>query len=149
MMQYRKATAGDIPVLVDLRKKQLLDEGIEPVRRIDAALTGFFRKRLSDGSLIQWVAEDHGAIVATGAVIFYEFPPTYTNESGKKAHFANMYTAPDYRGRGIATNMLNRLAAETKAAGITKVWMGASKMGRPVYEKFGFRDIITWMEMDL
>ncbi|WP_083402272.1 GNAT family N-acetyltransferase [Bacillus sp. MUM 116] len=147
-MKYRKANLDDLYKLIDLRKKQLVDEGIEPNIDIDTELNDFFINKLSDGSLIQWLVEDNEEIIAGGAVIFYEFPPTYTNKSGKKAYITNMYTKENYRGQGIATNLLTKLVDETKNAGITKIWLGASKLGRPVYKKFGFKETDEWLELN-
>lgn len=149
MLNYRKATIDDIDTLILLRKKQLVDEGIEPTLDIDMELKYFFNKTMSDGSLIQWVVEDQEEMIATGAVIFYEFPPSYTNKSGKKAYITNMYTKENYRGQGIATKLLNKLVGEAKAAGIKDLWLGASKLGRPVYKKFGFRETDEWLELNL
>lgn len=147
-MNYRKATTNDIDELVDLRKKQLVDEGIEPSIDIDTELFTFFQNKLSDGSLIQWLVENQDEIIACGAVIFYDFPPSYTNKSGKKAYISNMYTKEKYRGQGIATKLLSKLVEEAKNEGITKIWLGASKMGRPVYKKFGFKETDEWLELN-
>ncbi|EFU41155.1 acetyltransferase [Paenibacillus vortex V453] len=102
-MNYRKASMDEIHQLIELRKKQLIDEGIEPYQNIDAELLSFFNHKMSDGSLIEWIVEDNEEIIATGAVMFYDFPPSYSNKSGKKAYITNMYTREDYRGQGIAT----------------------------------------------
>ncbi|WP_010650569.1 GNAT family N-acetyltransferase [Oceanobacillus massiliensis] len=148
-MNYRKASIEDIDNLIGLRKIQLADEGIEPSLDIDKELYFFFKDKLDDGSLIQWVVEDNNKMIATGAVIIYEFPPSYTNPSGKKAYITNMYTREDYRGQGIATSLLAKLVDETKNADVTKLWLGASKLGRPVYKKFGFKETDEWLELDL
>ncbi|MEH7306799.1 GNAT family N-acetyltransferase [Neobacillus drentensis] len=147
MLIYRKATINDIDQLIDLRKKQLVDEGIEPNIDIDTELYVFFKNKLSDGSLIQLLVENNDEIIACGAVIFYEFPPSYTNKSGKKAYIANMYTKENYRGQGIATNLLTKLVDEAKTSAISRIWLGASKMGRPVYKKFGFKETDEWLEL--
>ncbi|WP_176585791.1 GNAT family N-acetyltransferase [Priestia megaterium] len=148
-MKFRKATVNEIDQLIYLRKKQLVDEGIEPNQEIDTELKEFFTNKMSDGSLVEWVVEDNDKIIATGAIIFYEFPPTYTNKSGKKAYITNMYTKESYRGQGIATKLLTKLVAEAKTAGIIKIWLGASKLGRPVYKKFGFNETDEWLELDI
>lgn len=148
MLKYRKAIIDDIVKLIDLRKRQLVDEGIEPNIDIDRELNLFFHNKLSDGSLIQWLAEDNEEIIATGAIIFYEFPPTYTNKSGKKAYITNMFTKENYRGQGIATKLLTKLVDEAKDSGISKIWLGASKLGRPVYKKFGFVETDEWLELN-
>lgn len=141
MIDYRKATLEDIPTMIALRKRQLLDEGQNPETDIDQELDHFFRKRLLDGSLIQYFGTDDGETIASGAVIFYDFPPSYTNPKGQWAYFGNMYTVPPYRGQGIAKAILHLLAEEVKLAGVEKIWLATSEMGRPVYKKFGFEEI--------
>jgi GNAT superfamily N-acetyltransferase len=148
-VKFRKATVNEINQLIYLRKKQLVDEGIEPNQEIDTELKEFFTNKMNDGSLVEWIVEDNDEIIATGAIICYEFPPTYTNKSGKKAYITNMYTKESYRGQGIATKLLTKLVAEAKTAGIIKIWLGASKLGRPVYEKFGFKETDEWLELDI
>ncbi|AXI09895.1 GNAT family N-acetyltransferase [Oceanobacillus zhaokaii] len=148
-MKYRKANINDIDKLIDLRKRQLVDEGIEPNIDINSELNVFFHNKLSDGSLIQLIVEDNEDIIACGAIIYYEFPPTYTNKSGKKAYITNMFTKEDYRGQGIATKLLTKLVDEAKDSGISKIWLGASKLGRPVYKKFGFVETEEWLELNI
>ncbi|TSB47737.1 GNAT family N-acetyltransferase [Alkalicoccobacillus porphyridii] len=148
-MNIRKATEADIDSLVALRKIQLVDEGISPDKDIDTELYEFFTNKLKDNSLIQLVVEDQDKMIACGAIMIYDFPPSYTNQTGKKAYITNMYTADSYRGKGIASKLLNMLIDETKQQGISKMWLGASQLGRPIYQKFGFKDSDEWMELDL
>ena len=148
-MKYRLGTKDDIETMCVLRKRQLADEGLAPDVDIDAELSEFFEKKLRNGEMVEWLLEEKGEIIATGAIVFYEFPPSYSNKSGVKGYITNMYTKPEFRGRGIATSMLARLAEEAKKRGVRKLWLGASKMGRPVYEKFGFMEAGGWLVMDL
>ncbi len=137
-MEYRKASMKDIPSLCQIRKQQLMDEGIEPNIEIDSELKKYFSVKLQDGSLVEWLIEVDGTIIATAAIAFMDFPPTYTNKSGIKGYITNMYRAPAYRGQGLATSLLKKLVQEAKNRKVHKLWLGASKLGRPVYRKFGF-----------
>ena len=83
-MHYRKATIEDIPELARIRKIQLHDEGPQPEETMDEELEAYFSEKMADGSLIQWVAEDDNRIIGTGAIIFMDFPPSFTNKSGKR-----------------------------------------------------------------
>lgn len=148
-MEFRKAHLDDLQHLIELRKQQQVAQGIEPKTDIDADLEKFFQKKLKEGSMVQWLAEDEGEIVACGAVIFYEFPPSYVNKSGKKAYITNVYTKEEYRGQGIAKELMGKLVDEVKKAGISNIWLGASEMGKPLYEKFGFQEVDEWMELHL
>ena len=148
-MEYRLAVEEDIDELCRIRKQQLIDEEISPSVDIDDELHRYFKDRLADGSLVEWLLTDNGTIVATGAIVFMQFPPTYTNRSGVKGYITNMYTADEYRGKGIATAMLHKLMDEARKRSVHKIWLGASKLGRPVYKKFGFVESGEWMEFDL
>jgi GNAT superfamily N-acetyltransferase len=149
MLNFRKANLDDINKLIDLRKKQLVDEGIEPNTDIDTELNNFFKNKLIEGTLVQILVEDNEAIIACGAIIIYNFPPSYSNKSGKKGYVTNMFTREDYRGQGIATTLLTKLVEEAKELGVCNLWLGASKLGRPVYKKFGFKESDGWLEYNI
>ncbi len=148
-MIYRIAAIDEIDMLVELRKQQLVDEGISADKDIDKELHCFFMNKMNARTLVEWVAEDNDVIIATAAIVFYEFPPTYTNKSGIKGYITNMYTLPAYRGRGIASLLLDELVSEAKERKVEKLWLGASEMGRPVYLKYGFKETNEWLELNL
>jgi hypothetical protein len=43
---------------------------------------------------------------------------------------------------------LAKLVDEAKSLGISKIWLGASKLGRPVYGKSGFKETDEWLELN-
>ena len=51
-----------------------------------------------------------------------------------------MYTAPEWRGRGIARMIVEELMSAARAAGARFVSLRASDQGRPIYEKAGFAE---------
>lgn len=148
-MNYRKAVDKDISQLVDLRKKQLIDEGLVPINNIDIELHQYFKLSLIEGSLISWIAEENEIIIATSGICFYQLPPSYSNPSGKSAYITNMYTKKEYRGKGIASDLLKLVIDEAKNQGYKIVRLHASKQGKPIYKKFGFTDLEDFMVMNL
>ena len=132
-----------------IRKQQLIDEGINPESNIDQELFTFFEKKMSDGSLVEWLLEENEKIVATAAILFMEFPPTFTNPSGVKGYITNMFTHPDYRGKGIASAMLGKLTDEARKRGVKHIWLLSSNPGKPVYGHFGFIQTDKYMELNL
>lgn len=145
----RLAIPDDRAELVRLRKIQLIDEGIEPSIDIDAELNAFFRDMLGNGTLIEWLVLDGNEIIATAAIMWVRFPPSYTNPDGRRGYITNMYTHPAYRKRGIASFLLTKLVQEARSAGVMKLWLGASTLGRPVYQRFGFADRREWLDLDV
>lgn len=148
-IEFREATVEDVPALCALRKAQLIDEGIESSMDIDRELDAFFRDFLRAKDLFEVLGVYEGKVVATAAVIFYRYPPTYTNQSGKIGYVTNMYTDPAFRGQGVATRMLGLLEAEAARRGVSVLRLGASKLGRPMYEKNGYRQDGEWMSKRL
>jgi len=148
-MQYRPARAEEIEQLAQLCKQQLMDEGQQPNCNIDRELHAFFAQGMQDGTLVEWVAEENGALVATAAIIFYPFPPSFTNPGGIRGYLTNVYTSPAFRGRGIAGDLLRQLMAEAEKRGVPALMLSASAMGRPVYEKLGFIRDESWMNLRL
>ncbi len=89
-------------------------------------------------SFIAWVAEAEGKIVSSSGLIFFQKPPSENNLSGLEAYILNMYTLPPWRGQGIATRLLHELMQFIKQTRAHRIWMYATKDGKPIYEKAGF-----------
>ena len=145
-MIFRTVTIEDIREISELRKKQIQDEGQKPTIDIDEDLYRYFEKYMRSGELIEWIAEDEGKIIATTAIVFMDFPPSFTNKTGRTGYVANVYTADEYRGRGIAGQLLDKVEEEAKKRGITKLLLHASELGRKAYIKSGYEDVDIEME---
>lgn len=149
-LRFRRATLDDIETLSEIRKNQLQDEGQEPLSDIDHELYHFFREKMEKEDLVEWLAEDQsGEIVATSAILLMDFPPAFNNPSGKKGYITNMYTADEYRGQGIAGKLLQKVEAEAKERGVTKLFLHASEMGRRAYIKSDYLETSEMMIKDL
>jgi ribosomal protein S18 acetylase RimI-like enzyme len=150
-MNKRKANVNDIPTLVELRKKQLIDEGekLSADSGYNQQLTDYFTSSISDETFISWVIEDGGEIVATSGLCFYSLPPSFSNPSGRNAYITNMYTKPEYRRRGIAAELLDMVIAEAKERDYTVARLHTSEYGRSIYQKAGFKYSEDYMAMRL
>ena len=148
-MNYRLSIKEDIPLLIELRKRQLIDEGQNPDVNMDQELVKFFNNHFADNTLVEWVAEEDGKIVGTAAILLFEFPPAFTNPSGIKGYITNMYTAPEYRGQGLASELLKKVLDEARSRSVKNILLVASDMGKPVYKKVGFEEAGDWMKMNI
>ena len=124
MITYKEASQNQNKELCEIRKQQLIDEGIEPSIDIDQDLERFFEDCFQNHNLYEILAHDHDKIIATEAVCFYDYPPTYTNQTGRIAYITNMYTSPHYRKQGIATKILRELE-EAKRRNVKIMRLGA------------------------
>ena len=137
-IKYRKAVQEDIPEPVELRIKQLVDEGYPEIRDIRNELGEYFLSSLGNDSLICWVGVVEGNIIATSGLCFYQLPCSFSNPTGKNAYITNMYTSNEYRNQGIASFLVDKLLTEAKSRGYPAVKLHASSDGKAVYERVGF-----------
>lgn len=137
-VKYRKASEKDIPELIELRIKQLIDEGYPEITDIRKPLNEYFNVSLSNGALSCWVGVVQGQIIATAGLCFYQLPCSFSNPTGKNAYITNMYTRDEYRNRGIASFLVDKLLTEAKSLGYLAVKLHASSLGKGVYKRAGF-----------
>ena len=76
-MNYRKADIKDVNQLVELRKKQLIDEGCYSDNNIDDELEKYFSSSIINENLIVWIATEDEDIIGTCGVCFFQYPPTF------------------------------------------------------------------------
>jgi len=137
---FRIATADDIPMICRFRITQLARGGAVKVEGIDDELIRFYNECFEQGSILQIFAYENERPIATGAVLFYSYPPSHVNKTGRIAYISNMFTEPEYRNRGIATKILSMLEDEARKRGIKTAKLGATAMGKSVYEHAGYRE---------
>ncbi len=147
-MEYRKATEKDIDLISEIRRVQLIHEKAHEEVEIRVELRTFFEHAFAENRIVQILAEDNGTVAATGAVIFYDYPPSFSNPSGKVAYIANMFTALDHRRQGLACRIMDLLVDEARKAGAGEVRLLASEPGRPVYETYGFTAEDGWYVLE-
>lgn len=143
-MEYRKATREDIELISEIRRIQLIHEKAHEETGIKEELYKFFEDVFEADRIVQILAMDKENVAATGAILFYDYPPGFDNPTGKTAYIANMFTAPRYRRRGLAVTILDMLFEESKKRGVHVVRLLASEPGKPVYEKYGLKKEDGW-----
>jgi GNAT superfamily N-acetyltransferase len=83
--------------------------------------------------------ERDGAIVYLGRADGRPVVSGFSVRTGDTLGIFTIATEPDARGRGFGAAMTSRLIADGAAAGCTVAALQASSMGRPIYERIGFR----------
>ena len=150
MITYRKAVLSDAEKLAEIRSyflKEMKNETSDEDRIIfEQATLEYFRKALCDNTFISWIALDDKVIIATSGLSFSVVPPFPDVLDGKVAYVMNMYTFPNYRNRGIGTELFKKIVDEAKQLGYKKITLNASNMGKPLYEKYGFKDVHNGMD---
>ena len=145
MITYRKAVLSDEKKLAEIRSvflKEINNVSSEEEKIIvEQASLEYFRKALCDDTFISWIALNDTEIIATSGLSFSVIPPFFPVSDGKIAYIMNMFTFPMCRNQGVGTELFKRIVHEAKQLGYKKITLNATDMGRPLYEKYGFKDV--------
>ncbi len=137
-INYRKLTEKDLDSFIRLRIAQLREEGATEDMDLTPALLDYYLRHLADGTFVSWLALDGDRIIGTSGMSFVEKPPYFSCPTGRIGLLSSMYTDPDYRRRGVAKELLNRVVEEARSYGCGAVHITASDMGVLLYTDFGF-----------
>ncbi|MGP8068969.1 MAG: GNAT family N-acetyltransferase [Candidatus Bathyarchaeia archaeon] len=110
---------------------------------------GWLRPRLKTGRVVGWVAETgRGDIVAGGIVWLRPIVSRPGVQHLVQPFLLSMYTEPKWRGRGLASRIVDEAVKWAKKNGYKEIRLHASSIGRRVYLRRGFRR--TWeMKLEL
>lgn len=137
-LEYKKLTEKELNTFIEMRINQLREEGAKENIDLRPALQDYYKRHMSDGTFVSWLAFDEDKIVGTSGMSFVEKPPYFSCPSGKIGLLSSMYTNPDYRRMGIATELLKRVVEEARAYGCGTVQITASDLGVKLYAAYGF-----------
>ena len=144
-INIRKATKTDIELLIKLRIDYVTYDGenltADEEYTAKEKLREYFSKHIDGSDFMAALAEVNGEAIAVAFLVINERPanPRYF-PTGKSAVILNVLTYPEYRKQGIATKLLELLIEEAKKADASFIELSASTMGKPVYEKLGFKE---------
>ena len=103
--EFREAVATDIPELIELRQKQLTDEGTVAPFDISKELYDYFHSSMRDKSFVCQVAVLNDKIISSCGIAFGRKPPYYQNTSGIIGEICNVFTEREFRRLGIAKKL--------------------------------------------
>lgn len=150
---FRRASSGDVELLVRLRERfmeerGLLDPLIRPV--FAGQLREYVKAALSSGQLVVWLAESgEREAVANGWLCYVQKPPHPNNPTGREGYIVNVHTAPGWRRRGLGRAIMELLLDEARRSAAKIVRLVASESGRPLYDRLGFADDAGSMKLTL
>lgn len=146
MLRYQKLTMKEIDTFIDIRINQLREEGATEDIDLKPALRDYYDRHMADGTFVSWLAMDGDKVVGTSGMSFVEKPPYFGCPNGRIGLLSSMFTAKEYRRRGIAKELLERVVNEAKQYGCGAVQITASDMGVLLYTDFGFKKNGNFMQ---
>ena len=148
-IQYKKLTDNELDTFIDIRIKQLREEGATEDIDLKPALRDYYERHMADGTFVSWIALDEDKIIGTSGMSFVEKPPYFGCPNGKIGLLSSMYTSNEYRRQGIAKELLTKVVKEAEDYGCGAVQITASDMGVLLYTDFGFRKNGNFMQYNI
>ena len=148
-IEYRRLSKEYIETFIQMRITQLREEGAKEEIDLAPALRDYYNRHMADGTFVSWIAFDEEKIIGTSGMSFVEKPPYFGCPSGKMGLLSSMYTDPEYRRRGIAKELLDRVVKEARNYGCGTVQITASDMGVKLYSSYGFIHNRNFMQYKL
>lgn len=140
---FCEASKDDIEQLIRLRIAYMIDDfgGISDHEKecMEKQLPDYFDRKLGD-ELVAFVAKDGERIVSVAYLHIIEMPANSILLNGLYGEVLSVYTEPEYRGKGLCTQLIRNLVDYGKKRGLGRVDLSATKEGYPIYAKVGFVD---------
>lgn len=149
-MEFRKATAEDLSLLIDTRMAFVESIAkIENPAAFKAATEQYFAAHLNDGSLFSYICVETGKILSSCLLCVYTTVPIPSALSGKSGLLLNVYTVKEHRRKGLAKKLILMLIEEARRMGVSKIMLDYTEDGLPLYQSLGFIKSDDHMEMKL
>ena len=145
VFRLRRASARDLPLLVRHRRRMFRAIGRWSDRdldRHDAVYRRWVVREMRALRLIGWVIESSDGVPAGSGVVWFQPSQPRPGRLLRPSmpYIMSMFTEPKLRGRGVATRLVEEMVREATRRGFRRIFLHASPMGRPVYERLGFVD---------
>lgn len=142
-VRVRKIRFDEIDLVVELRRQMLSElSANQQSKEFWDNTRRYMEKHYEDGTLLCYLAEADGKVVSTGLLCIYEYLPRFVNVTGTCGYVNNVFTLPEYRGKGISQKLLEEMLGEAKAMGVNEVYLHAEESAIPLYKRVGF-DLCT------
>lgn len=148
MITVRKAAAGDIGLLMELRVEMLSVVNDIPESSISDEIRMNSEWYFTDGDSVTALAFDGDIPVGCATICFIGVMPTFSHPSGVRAHIMNVYTRKEFRRKGAARMMMELLLEEAGKRGASSITLDATENGKPLYSALGFRPSEEHMELN-
>ena len=138
----RRACTADVPALTDIRMDYFVKDAYdhlteEQTRTLRAGVEASLTRHIG-ADCHGYLAMDGDTAVSCVLMTVYEKPANLSAPNGRFAEILGVYTRADYRGRGLATRLMELALEDAAGLELSYVELGASEMGAEIYRRLGF-----------
>jgi len=140
----RRATQADAAILARMRANSAFERHSGTAAQhaeYERVCSAFFAAQLAQENsfLRSWIASRGEQIAGGASLALFPTLPRYGEPfNGTDGRVRDVYVEPAFRRAGVARALMNVILAEARSLRIDRLSLGASAMGRPLYESLGF-----------
>jgi len=140
----RKLNKNDKEIFIKLRttyiKETFTNVNLTDIKQIEDSLNKYFDEHIIKDDFIGIIGEYNENIVSTAYLIINDFPANPNVINGRAGTLLNVYTFPEYRKKGIAKKLIEKIIEEAKIKRINRIDLKATEDGYNLYKGLGFID---------
>jgi len=140
----RKLTENDKEIFLNMRMAYIWDSFDDVAQNqadeIASHLRIYFDEHINKDDFIAIVCEISGIPVSIAFLIISNKPANPGFVDGRVGTVMNVYTVPEYRGKGFATMILKDLISEAKERKLGLINLLSTDQGYDIYKRLGFED---------
>lgn len=147
----RRATPTDVDELLAMRHDFTFEDGevaaLSARPEYEAEFRAFCTEAIERGGWDIWVAEIDGRVASHVYVALIDKVPRPVRENRRIAYLTNVYTRPEYRGRGIGARLVRRAQEAAREADVELIVVWPSDESVEFYKRLGFEvpdDSLIW-----
>lgn len=138
----RRASTDDLTTLVEHRCGMFYDMGYRDHAAMDTMALKFrpwLLQQMDAGEYLAWLAvAPDGSIAAGTGLWLMDWPPHMIGTGVRRGNILNVYTAQEFRRRGLARQLMEVAIHWCRENRVDTVILHASPDGRKLYESMGF-----------
>ncbi len=143
VLHTRSATPADAGLIASHRRAMFAAIGgcdqsvLDTVQRASEPWTA---RMIAAGKYLGWITAEAGRPIASAGMLILDWPPHPLDPAGEaRAYLLNVFVEPAWRGRGVARALMDTCLAEARRRNIRVISLHASREGKPLYERLGFK----------
>jgi GNAT superfamily N-acetyltransferase len=148
-IRVRKGTADDAPALARLRWRWRAEERAEAPGVDRAAFLDFFTAWVIDhlATHLPFVVEVDGRLAGMAWLMLSDRVPAPGAMDRRTADVQSVYVLPELRDAGVGSALIAAVVAEARRRELEFVTVHSSDRAVPVYQRAGFANNVTWLEL--
>lgn len=145
-MVVENANIKDVTLLTELRLEYLKEDhgklSKSDIEIIRWDLPDYFKKNLNQ-NIFCYLIREKEEIAACAFLLVVEKPMSPAFITGRTGTVLNVYTKPQYRHKGYAKGIMNKLLSDAEEKNLSVVELKSTENGYHLYQSVGFADEVS------